>query len=154
MFKDQTEKVSRRSHDQKEVTEIHNNFKADKRRLPPRAVTSFRISPRRTSLPCSISMPVESVAQTFFFNNYAIVTPSYAATAKYDSRQPSAKLLSITAVGMAGLANSRRDPSLMVRARAKYEVSLRMMKETLHNRTEAMKEATFASVFIMSMFEV
>ena len=154
MFKDQTEKVSRRPHDQKEVTEIRNNFKVDKRRLPSQAETPFGISPGRASLSYSISMPIESIAQTFFFNNYSIVTPSYAATSKYDSRQPSAKFLSITAVGMAGLANSRRDPSLMVRARAKYEVSLRMMKETLHNRTEAMKETTFASVFVMSMFEV
>ncbi len=58
------------------------------------------------------------------------------------------------AVGMAALANSKKDPGLMVLARAKYGSSLRLIANALRSPAESSKENTIAAVFLMSMFEV
>jgi hypothetical protein len=99
-------------------------------------------------------MSIESVAQTFFFNTYAIVGPMCPHAAQDNFHGPAVDLLSITAVGMAGLANAKKDFGLMVLARAKYGSSLRLIKIALGNPAEASRETTIAAVFIMSMFEV
>ena len=74
--------------------------------------------------------------------------------ARHSSQGPAVALLSITAVGMAGLANSKKDSGLMILARAKYDMSLRHINKALQNPAEASKESTIAAVVIMSMFEV
>lgn len=158
MFTDQTEKVTREfqaRQDRKNVSKSATETPAAGRNRPlSKTVLPRRRVPSQTSPSYALSMSIESVAQTFFFNTYAIVGPTCPHAAQHSLQGPAVDLLSITAVGMAGLANYKKDKGLMVLARAKYDSSLRLIKTALQNPAEASKEATIAAVFMMSMFEV
>ncbi|KAF2098966.1 hypothetical protein NA57DRAFT_76200 [Rhizodiscina lignyota] len=63
-------------------------------------------------------------------------------------------MATLTAVGLAGLANSNGDSSLMVLARSKYGSSLRSIQVSLSNPMRASKTQTIATSFILLMFEM
>lgn len=158
MFVDQTEKISRKllaCEHGKTVSEVESSVSA----ICSGVATSYLAPPYQSlqSQPSpsqAFSISVESQAQAFFFNTYAIVGPTCPFSEKRHLRRPSTDLVSITAVGMAGLANLKQDSSLMVLARIKYQSSLRLIKKFLQNPPDTLKERTVAAVFMMALFEV
>jgi hypothetical protein len=158
MFVDETKKVIRhfRDHSDALVFATEASSVSYSQRLartppnpPPRQCPPPQASPSRALL-----IPIESVAQAFFYNIYAIVGPTSSKVSPHSLQPSSAQCIIITAIGMAGLANSKRDSHLMVLARAKYDLSLRMVKRALQNLADALDEQTFVVIFMMSMFEV
>lgn len=150
MFTDQTEKVIHEVQARRDRKNISKSAKTS----AGRSQSVSRTVPLQASPSYALSMPIEFVAQAFFFNTYAIVGPTCPHAARHSSQGLANNLLNITAVGMAGLANSKKDPGLMVLARAKYESSLGLIKKALQNPAAASKETTIAAAFMMSMFEV
>jgi hypothetical protein len=63
-------------------------------------------------------------------------------------------LTALTAVGLAALANIKKDPKIMMLARSKYTLSLRQMEADVSDPAKVVKEQTIAAIFMMSMFEV
>lgn len=64
------------------------------------------------------------------------------------------KMMGIVAVGMAGLAISKRDHGVMALARAKYGSTLLSINDAITVREEVAKESTLAAVTMMARFEV
>jgi hypothetical protein len=153
IFVDQTEKVSRRLFARRETEDVPEVVENKVSATCSNQVTLCPVQ-SQPSPHYALPVSIESLAQAFFFNNYAIVGPTCPYSDQRNSRRSAADLVSITAVGMAGLATFRKDLDLMVLARVKYQSSLRLIRRFLQNPPDALKERTAAAVFMMAMFEV
>ncbi|KAL7947452.1 hypothetical protein V8C42DRAFT_286504 [Trichoderma barbatum] len=101
----------------------------------------------------NFSIPPESVAQVFFFRHFSIAGASRLYAEQGTAPLPTMKMLGISAVGMAGVANSERDHGLMALARRKYGSTLHSINDAIGEREEVTKESTVAAVILMAMFE-
>ncbi|KAJ5569535.1 transcriptional regulator family: Fungal Specific TF [Penicillium hispanicum] len=59
----------------------------------------------------------------------------------------------VDATALITLANASHAPPLMIKARQGYGKALRILREVLASPTEAVKDETFASVILLSLFE-
>ncbi|KAL9469202.1 hypothetical protein ACSS6W_010896 [Trichoderma asperelloides] len=98
-------------------------------------------------------IPVESVAQVFFFRHYSVAGSIRLYESQRASRMSTLKMMGIVAVGMAGLAISKRDHGVMALARAKYGSTLLSINDAITVREEVAKESTLAAVTMMARFE-
>lgn len=99
-------------------------------------------------------IPIESVAQVFFFRHYSVAGSIRLYESQRASRMSTLKMMGIVAVGMAGLAISKRDHGVMALARAKYGSTLLSINDAIKVREEVAKESTLAAVTMMARFEV
>lgn len=60
---------------------------------------------------------------------------------------------SMTAVGLAGLANRTKSPQLLGEARHEYMVALRRVNGALRSPTDAVKDSTLLSIMVLAVFE-
>jgi hypothetical protein len=60
----------------------------------------------------------------------------------------------VASLGMAGLSNIWKAPSIMVRANMNYTSALRLLKLKLRNVEEAKADQTFMAVMLLGLFEV
>ncbi|PNP47081.1 hypothetical protein THARTR1_10586 [Trichoderma harzianum] len=102
----------------------------------------------------NFSIPTESVAQVFFFRHYSMTGASRLYAMQGATSLPTAKMLGIWAVGLAGVANSEGDQGVMALARAKYGLALHSINEAIQTRGEAATESTVGAVVTMTMFEI
>ncbi|KAL6903129.1 hypothetical protein GGI43DRAFT_401316 [Trichoderma evansii] len=99
-------------------------------------------------------IPAESVAQVFFFRHYSIAGSIRLYETQKASAMSTLKMMGIVAVGMAGLAVSKRDHNVMALARAKYGSTLLSINEAIKVREEVAKESTVAAVTLLARFEI
>ncbi|KKO97191.1 hypothetical protein THAR02_10701 [Trichoderma harzianum] len=102
----------------------------------------------------NFSIPTESVAQVFFFRHYSMTGANKFYAIQSSTGLPTAKMLGIWAVGLAGVANSEKDHGVMALARTKYGLTLHSINEAIQKRGEATTECTVGAVVMMAMFEV
>ncbi|KAF7853332.1 uncharacterized protein EAF02_011986 [Botrytis sinoallii] len=60
---------------------------------------------------------------------------------------------SMTAVGLAGLANRIKSPQLLGEARQEYMIALRRVNGALRSPTDAVKDSTLLSIMVLAVFE-
>lgn len=102
----------------------------------------------------NFSIPTESVAQVFFFRHYSMTGANKFYAIQSATGLPTAKMLGIWAVGLAGVANSEKDHGVMALARTKYGLTLHSINDAIQKRGEATTECTVGAVVMMAMFEV
>ncbi|PKK46444.1 hypothetical protein CI102_9207, partial [Trichoderma harzianum] len=102
----------------------------------------------------NFSIPTESVAQVFFFRHYSMTGANKFYAIQSATGLPTAKMLGIWAVGLAGVANSERDHGVMALARTKYGLTLHSINDAIQKRGEATTECTVGAVVMMAMFEI
>ncbi|KAJ5666394.1 uncharacterized protein N7477_008842 [Penicillium maclennaniae] len=113
----------------------------------------------------------EDRALCYFFDQYTVadnneegigghleyLPPLYARAAKIESTakgSPAACLrLAVDATALMTLANSSNAPPLMIKARHEYGKALRGLREALASPDSAVKDETFASVMLLSLYE-
>ena len=103
----------------------------------------------------------EDVAIAFFFTHYMTVNsqsekahldflPSMCTALLMDSPLPSA----IVSVGMAGLANKKKAPDIMIAARRKYTSALGLTMAALSKTASATTDQTLIAVILLGLYEV
>ena len=113
----------------------------------------------------------EDRALCYFFDQYTIadnkaegigghleyLPPLYARAAEIESTakgSPAACLRwAVDATALMTLANSSNAPPLMIKARHEYGKALRGLREALASPDSAVKDETFASVMLLSLYE-
>ncbi|KAH8811070.1 hypothetical protein F5884DRAFT_854432 [Xylogone sp. PMI_703] len=101
-----------------------------------------------------LALPVEDVAEAFFFRNYSIVG-SCPNCGKSTIQQLQCSLpVCVISVGLAGLATAKNDYSLMNRAKQKYGNALYLLTKELLDYEESTVGTTVAASFVLSMFEI
>jgi hypothetical protein len=69
------------------------------------------------------------------------------------SASSSSLRLAVDATSLVTLSNEIREPSLIVKARYLYGMALQRLRQALESRTQAVRDETFASVVLLSIFE-
>lgn len=60
----------------------------------------------------------------------------------------------ISSIGLAMLANTRNEPSLMNEARKEYTTALRLTNSALRHESDFLQDTTLSAVLLLGMFEV
>jgi hypothetical protein len=110
-------------------------------------------------VPRTLSPSIENQGLSFFIYNYATAKSAitdYHLDHLLGGRTSSCETLSAaaSAIGIAGLANIRRNNDLSVLARQKYTFALRRTNEQLQDPIEARSDQTFGAVNLLGCFEV
>ncbi|KAJ5753444.1 uncharacterized protein N7511_007597, partial [Penicillium nucicola] len=108
----------------------------------------------------------EQRALCYFFDQFTIkadgedgghldyLPPLYAREIGQGGRTPSSCLRwAVDATALMTLANAKNAPPLMNKARLGYGKALRSLQEALASPTDAVKDETFASVVLLSLYE-
>jgi len=105
-----------------------------------------------------LSTPVEEQATNFFIQNYILddFKGHYSYQPSVYNTLPAGSALSeaITSLGMAGIADARRDTRLMIKANFKYTSALRSVSAALRDPEEAKTDQTLVAVMLLGLFEV
>jgi hypothetical protein len=119
--------------------------------------------PRQTTLYSNLmyrelSTPVGEQAMSFFFRNYILDDfkgyYSYVPSVYGTVPEGSALGEAITSLGMAGIANSKKDTKLMINANFKYTSALHTINAALRDPYEAKTDQTLVAVMLLGLFEV
>ncbi|KAJ5645995.1 hypothetical protein N7490_002367 [Penicillium lividum] len=133
------------------------------------SVDDYRGSPSSTNISLSL-IPIadatwEHRAICYFFDQYIIkpdfeddmghleYLPSLYSQIDQQKLKSSCLRWAVDATAFMTLANVSRAPQLMLKARRGYGKALSSLREALSSPTEALKDETFASVVILSLFE-
>jgi hypothetical protein len=163
MFRNQTEELTvkhggRSEHDRSksEAMKSNNIRIIDSWKAP---ISHSRQRSPFSDLVCKeLSYPVEEQATYFFFQNYALddFKGYYSYLPSVYSTLPAGSALSeaITSLGMAGIANSKKDTRLMINANFKYTSALYNVNAALRDPEEAKTDQTLVAVMLLGLFEV
>jgi hypothetical protein len=169
VFRDESETVVRKAtmnsnqkHGTSETREAPTTVPA----LPLNSLTSLRTALRQHPrhgrdgrlFACTT---YEDLAIAFFFTHYLTVNspsdkahldflPSMCSALLMDSPLPSA----IVSVGMAGLANKKKAPEIMIAARRKYTSALSLTMAALSKTASATTDQTLITVILLGLYEV
>jgi hypothetical protein len=103
-------------------------------------------------------IPIEEQATCFFFQNYILddFIGYYSYIPNVYGTLPAGCALAeaITSLGMAGIANSKKDTRLMINASLKYTSALRTINIALRDPYEAKRDQTLVAVMLLGLFEV
>jgi hypothetical protein len=160
MFRNQTEELTMkhggRSEQEGSKSEpLKSNFIS--------TIDSWMAHPRQMSLFSNLmyrelSTPVEEQAMFFFFQNYILddFKGYYSYIPSVYSTVPEGSALgeAITSLGMAGIANSKKDTKLMINANFKYTSALHTINAALRDPHEAKTDQTLVAVMLLGLFEV
>jgi hypothetical protein len=126
-----------------------------------RVATSSRphqTSPFSDPMSGELSIPVEEQATCFFFQNYILddFIGYYSYVPSVYSALPAGCALAeaINSLGMAGIANSKKDTRLMINANFKYTSALQTINAALRDPCEAKTDQTLVAVMLLGLFEV
>ncbi|KKK12838.1 hypothetical protein ARAM_001187 [Aspergillus rambellii] len=100
------------------------------------------------------AMPIEEIASQFYFNNFNIVRSTVTIQRQYSPMRTKSSSMSVTTVGLAGLAITHRDSSLMNLARMKYSLALQLLSRAVLDPKEATLGSTATASFNLSVFEM
>jgi hypothetical protein len=130
------------------------------------------------SVPAPLTTPIESIGIRFFYHNYLDIqltlpsSPTSTSTPHASSNPPDLSLDlaalpfwrlvghhkyftdAVVSVGLAGLANVRKEQGLMVVAHGKYTDTLRRVAGSLKNPEGADLGATLRAVMMLALFEL
>lgn len=132
----------------------------------PNTASNFSAAPsqigdRTTVAPRGLSVPLEDEAAYFFFYNFVSEDPTSATAysqvlpSLYRQDSPFSALPKIIdAIGLAGIANMKHAPELMVAAGQKYARVLRSITATIQDSKEASTDQTLMAVLLLGMFEI
>ena len=106
------------------------------------------------------SVSVTDQATCFFFSNFVVADMGLSkshlnhVTALIQLPGNGALAATVAAVGMAGLANTRAAPQVMVAARENYAKALRLINAALRDPIESKTNQTLSAVLLLGLFEV
>ena len=112
-------------------------------------------------LSLSLSNSAEDQATCFFFQNYVLGGNDMAKgnldylSELYGSEEIGSGLAdSVAALGMVGLANFWKAPSIMSNAAFKYNSAMRTISSQLRDVEEAKSDQNMVSILLMGLYEV
>ncbi|KAL5365560.1 hypothetical protein BJX96DRAFT_179955 [Aspergillus floccosus] len=100
------------------------------------------------------TMQVENIAWRFYFTNFNITRAGNPGAPTPSVARSSCGMGSVTSVGLAALAISRKDPHMMEMARQKYTAALRCLARAVLDPRELTQGPTTIASFNLSMFEM
>ncbi len=163
MFRNQTEELAvkhghRREHDTSSSEALKSNIPCTFDSWTAPISHSRQTSPFSDLMCRELSTPVEEQATSFFFQNYVIddFRGYYSCLPSVYSALPAGSALgeAITSLGMAGIANCKRDMRLMINANFKYTSALHTINAALRDPEEAKTDQTLGAVMLLGLFEV
>jgi hypothetical protein len=165
MFRDQTEDIATKGRIQNEI--VKSRVVPSRRKLTGSSGDllgeTIPIDPQ-LMLPSITTMELcsspEEQATFYFFRNYVLEDSSSIGYFQYllgiygNELVGPALTDSITALGMVGLANFYKMPSILVGAHHKYNSALRLVSSRLRNIEEAKADQTLVAVIMLGLYEV
>ncbi|KAB5582951.1 hypothetical protein GE09DRAFT_1077063 [Coniochaeta sp. 2T2.1] len=143
-FRDQNEKVKRKSQDQKA------------RKQPavlPNVLERCSSSPQPR--PCqAMTLPTCQVARGYMYANYMVGGYLPCLVSLMERWPDSALQSAVTAVGLAALANMGQSRQVMAEAKQEYTSAICMIGNALNDSLECKRDDVLAAVVLLSMFEV
>jgi hypothetical protein len=111
------------------------------------------------NLPEGLSPPVEDQALSFFFDNYVWCSSSQEPFNYLPAILRTGPLgvpltNALIALGMAGLAFSGKDQSMMATAHQRYNTAVQMVHANLADPNEAQSDQTLLTITLLGLFEV
>jgi len=130
--------------------ERRSSFSRHRKSLGPDADISWALSP-----------DAETQATCFFFRNYVLDEGSmargffdYLPAVYSQSRNNDILMDAVSAIGLAGLANYRRENHVMIRANLKYGRAVQNMSASLAKMERVKDDQTLIAVMLLGIYEV
>ena len=171
MFRDESEAVVRKARSQQVQTAQPQHRVASAERGKPSSSIKPSFADSTVSQPQpptslagasrTLSPSLDQQALCFFHGNYVLhlggnskVHQDYLRFLCNQSVNNGAVFSTLAAVGLAGLANIKNAPEIMMIAREKYALALRLTNAALQDPFEAKSNLTLRAVLLLSMYEV
>ncbi|CAG8364395.1 unnamed protein product [Penicillium salamii] len=175
VFRNETQKVERLVKNSGSASSASGSAQSTPTSATSAASTIAVVAPQRKSTqfhtndPLNLYSPTDSTweerALCYFFDQYTIqadedgghldyIPPLYAREIGQTSDStPSCLKWAVDATALMTLANAKNAPVLMNKARQGYGKALRGLQEALNSPIHAVKDETFASVVLLSLYE-
>ncbi|KAB5566302.1 hypothetical protein GE09DRAFT_1106248, partial [Coniochaeta sp. 2T2.1] len=148
-FRDQNEKVKRKSQDQKARKQ------PDVLPTIESTVLNKRCSSSPQPPPCqAMTLPTRQVARGYMYANYMAGGYLPCLVSLLERSPDSALQSAVTAVGLAALANMGRSRQVMSEAKQEYTTTICMIGSALDDPVECKRDDVLAAVVLLSTYEV
>ena len=112
--------------------------------------------------PCALSVPIESQAMCYFFQNYVSEgsQPSkgyfnYLSSIFSSNNEVGSSLVdAVVSLGMVGLSNTKHASQIMIPAKERYNLALQATNSALGHEEDAKADQTLITVMLLGLYEV
>ncbi|QKX53699.1 uncharacterized protein TRUGW13939_00779 [Talaromyces rugulosus] len=162
-FRDQSQDVVQKAHTKIESRISSAKWKSQDLRYKRLPSTSSDSNPNRNQkwqIGHALSTSPSDQSICVFLHNYApddsVVMKVHLTTSQITSQANSCKAVrcAISAIGLAVIANTTCQPSLLAEARGEYATALHLTNMALKNERMSLEDTTLSSVILLGMFEV
>ena len=131
-------------------------------RAPPTMFYESRDSPPVDSISPSLLTSIEEQATCFFFQNYVFEDQDPSAKSPFDYLPslfrdlPLKSVLSeaVIAVGLAGIASTRKASQVMTAAQLRYTVTVRAISAVIADIEQVKQDQVLVAVLLLGFYEV
>lgn len=109
----------------------------------------------------ALSVPITDQAVSFFFHNFVLTDPisggghlEYLPVIYAGITRDLALPTAIIAIGIAGIANLRRNRDLMLAANAQYVLAIQLTQTALIDETLRLQDQTLVNILLLALYEV
>ncbi|KAL7905178.1 hypothetical protein GGI35DRAFT_461091 [Trichoderma velutinum] len=158
-FRDQTRQIIRKSHqaEHKVKTPVIATQLVGK---PMEAKPSSQLEERKPLITSALSVPITDQAVSFFFHNFVLTDPisggghlEYLPVIYDGIARDLALPTAVVAIGMAGIANLRRNRHLLLAANAQYLLAIQLTQAALIDETLRIQDQTLVSILLLALYE-
>jgi hypothetical protein len=162
-FRDQSQDVVQKAHAKNESRNSSAKWKYQDLRYKRLPSTFGDCNPKRNQklqIDRALSTSPSDQSICVFLHNYtpddSVVIKVHLTTSQITSQANSCQAVrrAISAIGLAVIANTRGQPSLLAEARGEYATALRLTNMALKNERMSLEDTTLSSVILLGMFEV
>ncbi|KAL6802913.1 hypothetical protein GGI42DRAFT_343080 [Trichoderma sp. SZMC 28013] len=108
----------------------------------------------------ALSVPITDQAVSFFFHNFVLTDPisggghlEYLPVIYAGITRDLALPTAIIAIGIAGIANLRRNRDLMLAANAQYVLAIQLTQTALIDETLRLQDQTLVNILLLALYE-
>ncbi|MCJ1377863.1 hypothetical protein MMC17_000959 [Xylographa soralifera] len=111
--------------------------------------------------PCALSVPIESQAMCYFFQNY-VCEASQPSKGYFDylpsifssnNAVGSSLIDAVISLGMVGLSNTKHASEIMIPAKERYSLALQATNSALRNEENAKADQVLITVMLLGLYE-
>lgn len=159
-FRDQTRQIIRKSNqaEHKVKSPVVSTQMVGK---PMEAKPSSQLEESKSLITPALSVPIADQAVSFFFLNFVLTDPisggghlEYLPIIYDGITRDLALPTAVVAIGMAGIANLRRNRDLLLAANAQYLLAIRLTQAALVDETLRIQDQTLVSILLLALYEV
>lgn len=128
---------------------------------PMEAKSPSQLDESKRLITPALSVPITDQAVSFFFFNFVLTDPisggghlEYLPVIYDGITRDLALPTAIVAIGMAGIANLRRNRDLLLAANAQYVLAIQLTQAALIDETLRIQDQTLVSILLLALYEV